>query len=285
VYAFWETVIEPVLLELDARTLVEVGCAEGLNTKKLLRYCQDRGGVLHAVDPAAAFDAQALSAEFGDVFRLHRVLSLDAIPSVLPADAVLLDGDHNWYTVFHELRLIQEAANRARAGFPVTFLHDIDWPYGRRDLYYDPDTIPPEHRQPFGQGGLLPGDPGQHPEKGINLGFNNALQEGGSRNGVLTAVEDFLEQSEGSFEFVRIPGFHGLGIVHSGEQRAKSAALRGFHEELWNSLGAGGYFQRLEAARLVGLSASQAQARAAAVRAKQSLASRVRSRVRRTLGH
>lgn len=282
-HPFWETIIEPVLLELGARALVEVGCAEGLNTKKLLRYCRDRGGVLHAVDPAPRFDAQALSAEFGDVFRLHRALSLDVIPSIVPADAVLLDGDHNWYTVFHELTLVQEAADRAQTGFPVTFLHDIDWPYGRRDLYYDPDTVPQEHRQPFGRGGLLPGDPGQHPEKGINQGFANALQEGGPRNGVLTAVEDFLEQSGRSLEFVRIPGFHGLGIVHSAEQRAESGALHGFHEELWTSLGAGGYVQRLEEARLVGMSALQAQARAAE-QASKSLASRVRRRVRRALG-
>ncbi|MEI0736392.1 hypothetical protein VQ056_06415 [Paenibacillus sp. JTLBN-2024] len=28
--------------------------------------------------------------------------------------------------------------------FPVVMLHDIDWPAGRRDMYYFPESIPEE---------------------------------------------------------------------------------------------------------------------------------------------
>ncbi len=62
---------------------------------------------------------------------------------------MFLDGDHNWYTVFHELRLIEEHCQRNERLFPLVLLHDLGWPYGRRDLYYNPETIPAEYRQPY----------------------------------------------------------------------------------------------------------------------------------------
>ena len=72
-------------------------------------------------------------------------------------DAALIDGDHNWYTVYHELRLLAEGAKRNGTPLPVLILHDVLWPYGRRDLYYAPDQIPEEFRQPYAQQGMRPG--------------------------------------------------------------------------------------------------------------------------------
>ena len=33
-------------------------------------------------------------------------------------------------------------------------LHDIGWPYGRRDLYYDPETIPDSYTRPYEKKGV-----------------------------------------------------------------------------------------------------------------------------------
>ena len=68
------------------------------------------------------------------------------------ADAVLIDGDHNWHTVYNELKIVDEFQV-----WPITLLHDIDWPYGRRDVYYDPSTVPAEYRQPHVKAGLVRG--------------------------------------------------------------------------------------------------------------------------------
>jgi hypothetical protein len=51
-----------------------------------------------------------------------------------PVDAALIDGDHNWYTVYNELRLLAEGARRHGTDLPVLTLHDVGWPYGRLSL-------------------------------------------------------------------------------------------------------------------------------------------------------
>ncbi len=51
----------------------------------------------------------------------------------------------------------RERPQDAGTPLPVLILHDVGWPYGRRDLYYTPETIPEEFRQPYEQAGMLPG--------------------------------------------------------------------------------------------------------------------------------
>ena len=73
-------------------------------------------------------------------------------PDLAPADAYIIDGDHNYYTVSEELRLI-DAPRRSR--LPLLLCHDVCWPHARRDAYYTPEAIPDEHRQPIGRGRYL----------------------------------------------------------------------------------------------------------------------------------
>ena len=61
----------------------------------------------------------------------------------------LVDGDHNWFTVYHELKMLADGARQARAPLPIIIMHDVFWPYGRRDLYYEPERVPEEFRQPY----------------------------------------------------------------------------------------------------------------------------------------
>ena len=39
-------------------------------------------------------------------------------------------------------------------------MHDVGWPYGRRDLYYAPEQIPEEFRQPYRRAGHAAGNEG-----------------------------------------------------------------------------------------------------------------------------
>jgi hypothetical protein len=80
---------------------------------------------------------------------------LDGIHDV---DAVFLDVDHNWYTVYHELKLLENTALKGGSPPPMIALHDVDWPDTRRDMYYDPDSIPDAHRQPHRRLGVAPGE-------------------------------------------------------------------------------------------------------------------------------
>jgi len=210
---FWDTVIEPILEVTRPESIVEIGSDEGLNTRNLLDFCERTNAVLHVVDPLPKYDVSEWQERYGARLVFHRSLSLNALPSIDQFDAVLVDGDHNWYTVYNELRLIEERCAELSLPFPLVMLHDVDWPYGRRDLYYDPDTVPEAYRRPYDSRGTRPGEEGLLDEGGLNQRLDKALQEGGPRNGVLTAVEDFLDETDQQLKLVRIPGFHGLAIL------------------------------------------------------------------------
>jgi hypothetical protein len=212
-FRFWDRVVKPILEAAEPAVIVEIGAADGKNTANLLEFAEKRGTVVHVVDPVPGFDVDRWERRYRDAFVLHCEKSLDALPRIERPDVVLIDGDHNWYTVVNELRLLEKRAAAERRPFPVTLLHDVEWPYGRRDLYYDPDAIPSAHRQPFKRAGLIPGEPGLAEQGGINRSLNNAIDEHDRENGVRTAVEDFLTQSRRKFELQTVPGNHGLAVM------------------------------------------------------------------------
>ncbi|MEO1335582.1 MAG: hypothetical protein AAFV29_08050, partial [Myxococcota bacterium] len=107
---------------------------------------------------------------------------------------------------------------------PLIILHDIDWPYGRRDLYYDPANIPPEYRQPYARAGLIPGISETKPKQGLNDHLDNATHEGGEANGVLTAIEDFVNARRDRWRFQQLPGMNGLGFIIPTARDAESFA-------------------------------------------------------------
>jgi hypothetical protein len=209
----WDSFIEPICRIVEPKSIIEVGAASGLNSANLLAYCSLAGGAFHAVDPSPNPGSFVTSPAFAARGTYHNLPSLQALPS-LTADLILLDGDHNWYTVFHELTLIEATCLRLSGRLPVVLVHDIHWPYGRRDLYYHPDTIPPQFRQPHAQRGIVDGQPALAETGGYNYKHYNAIHEGGARNGVLTAVEDFLRETAQNWAFRQIPGFHGLGVLY-----------------------------------------------------------------------
>lgn len=211
---FWTEVIEPLARAAQPKIMVEVGSDYGVGTEKLLGLCKSTGALLHVVDPVPKYDADEWSARWGDLLVFHRELSLDALPRIGPMDFVLLDGDHNWYTVRHELEVIYEQTVAAGHPFPLILLHDVGWPYGRRDLYYDPETIPEEFRQPHAAIGILPDHSDLMPNRGMNGHHFNALSEGTPRNGVRTGIEDFINDHDDAFTFRVLPVFFGLGILY-----------------------------------------------------------------------
>ena len=167
---------------------------------------------MHAIDPSIRrFDVEECEAHLRDLC-FHRARSLDALPDYRARlDAVLIDGDHNWYTVFHELSLLDGWRARRERAFPLVLLHDVGWPYARRDLYYeprDPEALPATARAR----GVAPGFGGLRGRGGANPTSAHARREGGPQNGVLTAVEDFCADRNG-LRLLLVDGFHGLGVL------------------------------------------------------------------------
>ncbi|HEY0116068.1 MAG TPA: class I SAM-dependent methyltransferase [Allosphingosinicella sp.] len=213
---FAEIIVEALDLA-GARDVVEIGAEYGGTTAILAARAEAEGGSLVTIDPAPKPEFCAWLATQKQVRHIAKP-SLAALPSVPAADAWLIDGDHNWYTVYHELRAIEGVCRLAKKPM-FAILHDVEWPSGRRDMYYAPDTIPAEFRHAYSfEAGAWPGHDALVAGRGFRGAghFAWATHEGGPRNGVLTAVEDFLAEAEAdgrSYAYAQVPAVFGLGII------------------------------------------------------------------------
>ena len=129
----------------------------------------------------------------------------------------MIDGDHNYWTVSRELAYADRKAREAQSP-TLMLLHDVSWPCARRDMYYAPEALPDEALHPHSfELGSIPDVP-----DAVRGGFRGggsfavALHEGGPRNGILTAIEDFLEGRD-DLAFVHVPAIFGLGVIYSRE--------------------------------------------------------------------
>ena len=221
----WRHLIKPIVQAVDARSILEIGAEYGTSTQVLMNYLKQVDGHLHCIDPAPMFSAEEYQAEYEGRLTIYQDLSLNVIPSLPKVDVALVDGDHNWYTVFHELKAIEDLHGNDPLQQPVVFAHDIGFPYGRRDLYYDPATIPEEFLQPYAQKGIKPKNATLVDDGGLNVSLHNAVEEGGPRNGVLTGLEDYLAQSALDYRFINLPLYYGLGILVTEQRIAENPTL------------------------------------------------------------
>lgn len=222
----WPHITRPMVDTIEVRTIIEIGSEHGTGTKAIANYARHRRAILHAIDPAPTFNVNALRQEFAEHLVYHVGLSLNVLPALGRFDVALIDGDHNWYTVYHELKLIEAAHQDDPARYPLLFFHDVGWPYGRRDLYYDIDTIPEHGRQPSARGGIVPNQSALQADNGLNPELLHAIHEGGPRNGVRTAIDDFMSESGVDLDFLFLPILYGFGAMVSKARLDAEPKLR-----------------------------------------------------------
>jgi hypothetical protein len=229
--------IIPCLEASGARHLVEIGAEHGGTSPLLARYAELTGGSLTCVDPTPGPAFLEWLAQAPAVRHLAHP-SLEAIGGLAGTDAWLIDGDHNWYTVYHELHAI-DALSRTDRKPMLVFLHDVGWPCARRDSYYAPERIPAEFRQPHTHDGGVTLD---RTDTVDHRGFRGAgafafaRHEGGPHNGVLTAVEDFVADAAAQgrrLAWANIPAVFGMGVLYDLDatwSATVSAILGPWHE-------------------------------------------------------
>jgi len=195
----------------EAGSILEIGAFEGDLTMDLLDWAKPRGVPIETVDPVPP-PKLLERVEANPELKLHRRTSHEVLTDLeaLP-DAIVIDGDHNHFTLSEELRMIGEMAGENP--LPLLFFHDVCWPHARRDTYYAPERIPEDRRPEIGnEVGLAPGNPGTDP---LGLPYPAAaLSEGGPQNGTVTAIEDF-SAARGGVRFAVVPAFFGFGALWS----------------------------------------------------------------------
>ena len=236
---------------VEARSVAEIGAFMGELTRLLLRWSDEVDGTVLAIDPTPHADLEQLEREREDL-ELVRETSIEALAHVPLTDAIILDGDHNYYTLSQELRLIWERSAGESRTLPLLLLHDVTWPHGRRDDYYEPERIPAEHRRPITPDRFVFPDEDGTSASGLPYRFP-AAHEGGPGNGVLTAAEEFT-RAHAPLHLAIVPAFFGLGVIWdtTGPHHDALTGVVGAWDE--NPL-----LQRLERNRVLHLASSQRQ--------------------------
>lgn len=217
---FWIDIIKPLLCALKARHLLEIGADEGSHTRLLLDYCGAFNADLTVIEPSVK---PVLKEIIGSSPRvsLFAQKSHEALPRInVPIDAVILEGDLNYYATYGDLTAIKELCRRQGIPFPVILVKNVSWPYARRDMYYYPEGLLPGARYDYDKSGMTPWAPGLK-EGMINYPFANAGHEGGAKNGVLTAVEDFIKDSKLDLRLFSLPLNNGMGIIYAANSKAE----------------------------------------------------------------
>lgn len=193
---------------MKPKLFCEIGVDDGNSTHAWSRLSQTLDCGYHAVDPTISRET---AASFSSNVEIFKEKSLQYLDRKYSPDIYFIDGDHNYYTVISELGKIEE--NRLNGQSVLVFMDDVGWPFARRDLYYNKSDIPAEYCNESSRGLKLSPGSLTHQSYGLPLGgFEVSISESSDKNGVLTAVEDFLQSSPG-WGFIKIPSLYGFGIL------------------------------------------------------------------------
>ena len=110
--------------------------------------------------------------------------SLNILSDLNNYDAIFINDDPNWYTVFNELNIIKQNND----DFPLVFICHNIFPHKRRDSYKNPNIIPKDFINEYSKNL-------EFSDISIKDGFYHAINENTPKNGVLTAIEDFLSEN------------------------------------------------------------------------------------------
>lgn len=201
--------IEPLLAAVAPERVIEIGGETGQGAAA---YLEAGAGEVVCVDPAPS---EELVERARDEARLTlvRERSPGCIPSLPRSNFWAIDGDHNYATVRAELEAI--LARAGSDGEQLILLHDVLWPWARRDLYYDPSALDAgaAHSHSWETGPSVFSE-SLTPSGFVGMGqYAVASEAGGERNGVRTAVEDVLEELP-QLAFAIVPAVFGLGVVY-----------------------------------------------------------------------
>ena len=218
-------VVEPLVVALASPTIAEVGAGHGRLTTRILRAATHGDLTIHAIDPSPA-PALLELARTDPRVAVHATAGVEALGRIGAVDLVVLDGDPNWATTVAEIEVVVARSREAGVAAPVIVVHNVHWPFGRRDGYHAAAVPVAPLRRPAVAAGLTPGRsrPGDHGLRPVPF---VALDEGGARNGVMTAVEDFVAGDRARWDLVELPGFGGTAVLADQARVAHDPRLRG----------------------------------------------------------
>lgn len=202
--ALFREVFELIFANRTILTVIEVGVESGGVSSA---YVELGATNVYCVEPKPTEDLRlTLSSDSMHLVEMYSPAALTELPI---ADLYVLDGDHNYAVVRQEVMWILQNAPGA-----VVVMHDLLWPCGRRDAYYEPSPLEGLDKHASGHEGPTVWHDHVTPAGFVGLGaYTWSEHAGGERNGVLTAVEDAIRESDDAWRLAVVPAVFGMGVL------------------------------------------------------------------------
>lgn len=183
-FNYYNLDIIPIILNIfKINTIVLKGVLDEGTMKQVLKYCENN------------------TCKYNNILSQNELTHSELL-DLSNYDAIFLNDDPNWYTVYNELEIIKKHNEE----FPLVFICHNIFPHKRRDSYIDPNIIPTEFRNDYSKNleynGVLLCD-----------NFYHSIEENTPKNGVLTAIEDFLSENM-SIDVMNIKLLNGMTILY-----------------------------------------------------------------------
>ena len=212
------SVIPTFLSRFKVEKILAIGLSNELIMDEIISFLKDNNCFLYAIDPK--LDVKDVVKEYDDIkdsIEYYSNDSLNVLPELKDIDAVFINGDPNWYTVYNELNLIKENNSK----FPIVFVCNNKYPHKRRDSYTNPNKIPKEFKNECSNDLQIIYEENDETRcTMVKDGLCHAIQEDTPKNGVLTAIEDFLKENS-SLEFLDINPLEGISLIYPYSEIAK----------------------------------------------------------------
>ena len=194
-----------ILDKVKPGSIAEIGSNKGITTRLIHQYTSKENIELNVIDPFLDNSLKSL-----DNINLYEMTSAEYFDGDNQSDVYFIDGDHNYKTVTIELESIKRLSGTSNL---LCFMHDVGWPWARRDLYYNPTNCS-DKEYIYNQSLHLETD--EFTYRGFPSGdvYAMAKQYGGAKNGVQTAIDDFLKAND-ELTYFKLPNVYGLGILIS----------------------------------------------------------------------
>ena len=186
-----DNIIPTILNVFKVKNIVICGISDRIPLNMILGYCKDNGASYTAIDSKDSLEKNFIK---GDILK--------ELSKLNNYDAIFIDSNPNWYHVYNELKLVKQNNKE----FPLVFIYNNIFPHKRRDSYINPDIIPDKFRNEYSRELVF---------KGISIrdSFYHAIEENTPKNGVQTAIEDFLSVNN-SIGLMDINFVNGLDILY-----------------------------------------------------------------------
>lgn len=185
-------IIPMILKAFKVNNIVLSGLSDDKIVKMVLDYCDNDSSYV-AIDSKEGFDLDYIND-----------YTLNVLPTLSNFDAIFINDDSNWYTVYNELKCIK----KVNGHFPLTFICNDVFPNKFRDSYMDPKIIPKEYLNDFSLKLPIADD------ISIKDGFYHAVDENTPKNGVSVAISDFLNENP-NIGVMDLKLVNGITILYS----------------------------------------------------------------------